>query len=147
LVEATVIGRIMTFQAGAEAEAVILGECPGGDEDDRWQIASMVGEGELNQDKVEKLRRHTRQLVKRHQTSIESVADRLIELKRLGARQIDLLVWPKAKMLDFITFQKLRPRLSGATLEQVINAMRFDQFLAAIFTVAKQCGECKTWKN
>jgi hypothetical protein len=88
----------MTFQAGAEAEAVILGECPAGDEDDRWQVASM------------------------------SVADRLIELKRLGARQIDLLVWSKAKMLDFVTFQKSRPRLIDATLEQVINAMRFDQF-------------------
>jgi hypothetical protein len=93
----------MTFQAGAEAEAVILGECPGGDEDDRWQVASM------------------------------SVADRLIELKRLGARQIDLLVWPKAKMNDFITFEKLRPQLRGATLEQVRYAMRLDEFPRGYF--------------
>jgi hypothetical protein len=121
----------MTFQAGAEAE--VLGECPGGDEDDRYQVALMADAGEFGQDKVEKLRRHTRQLVKRHQETIESVANRLIDLRRLGARQIDLLVWPKTKMHDFITFNKLRPRLRGATLEQVINAMRLDQFPRAYF--------------
>ena len=128
-----VVGRIMTFQAGSEAEVVALGECPGGDEDDRYQVALMADAGEFGQDKVEKLRRQTRHLVTRHQETIKTVADRLIDLKRLGARQIDLLVWPKARMNGFITFEKLRRRLHGATLEQVGNAMRLDQFPRAYF--------------
>jgi hypothetical protein len=36
------VGRIMSFMAGAEAEAEILGGCQGGDGDDRHQIARMM---------------------------------------------------------------------------------------------------------
>src|SRR5664279_3507967 len=35
-------GRIITFMAGAEAEAVIIGNCRGGDDDDRYQVWQML---------------------------------------------------------------------------------------------------------
>jgi hypothetical protein len=37
-----ILGRIMTFMAGAESEVEILGSCRGGDDDDRYQIESMM---------------------------------------------------------------------------------------------------------
>jgi hypothetical protein len=38
------LGRIMTMMAGAEAEAVIFGNCYGGDGDDRYQVTLMLEE-------------------------------------------------------------------------------------------------------
>jgi hypothetical protein len=54
----------------------------------------------------------------------------LIAGKRLSARQIDGLVWPKATaMRDFATFRRLRTRFGiTATLEKVTLAMQIDSF-------------------
>jgi hypothetical protein len=37
-----IVGRIIAFMAGAEAEVEIVGNCQGGDDDDRLQIARMM---------------------------------------------------------------------------------------------------------
>ncbi len=69
-----IVGRILVLMAGAEAESVILGQCEGGDLDDRHNIARTlddIGAAEA------RLRQTTRALVRRHRSTIEQVASRL----------------------------------------------------------------------
>jgi hypothetical protein len=126
--EASVLrGRILTFQAGAEAEAEILGVCHGGDDDDRSQVAMMAGDLG-REDCGEALRRHARRLVRRHRAKIERVAVALLSKRRLTARQIDLLVWPKAMMTDVVSLGQLRKFRITVTQAAVTMAMRRDMF-------------------
>jgi|SRR5271165_914618 len=91
-------GRIMTYMAGAEAEEVLLGDCAGGDGEDRRQVALMLSTLLGDADKVEtdawkqRLRRHTRGLVRRHAGRIELVAEALLLRRRLEGSVIDGLL-------------------------------------------------------
>ena len=88
------LGRIMCFMAGRESEEEVLGTCAGGDTDDQRQINLML-DSLLPQDmemsrfqaNYHRLRRHTRELVRRHRATIEHVAALLLERKTsTGAR-------------------------------------------------------------
>lgn len=90
-------GRMMTFMAGAEAEREILGKCTGGDGDDCYQVALMASEivREERREALEaRLRRMTRQLVRRHRARIERVAAVLMERETLSGKEIDALLPP-----------------------------------------------------
>jgi hypothetical protein len=130
-------GRIITFQAGAEAEAEFFGSCPEGDEDDRYQIALMCEDLALTEDGADALRRHTRRLVRRHRAAIERVADALMDLVRLSTREVDALVWSKHIRKDYFTLAQLRRRLRVATiLENLFMVMRvYEAPRGYLFTV------------
>ena len=73
------LGRIISHMAGAEAELALLGICNGGDGPDRHEIAAMLDvltQGDaLKAERVEaRLRRFTRQLVRRHVGKVEMLA-------------------------------------------------------------------------
>jgi len=95
-------GRIMTFMAGAEAEFEVLGACAGGDGDDRLQVAMMAEEiripersGDAEADAafyLDRLRRRTRAIVRRHRDAIHRVAGALAERHSLNPEEIDALV-------------------------------------------------------
>jgi hypothetical protein len=77
-------GRIIALMAGAEAEAVILGSCEGGDLEDRYQIRLMVGSDDSDLlgarwDRYEpRMRRQTRRLFRKHQAKIKRLAGALL---------------------------------------------------------------------
>ncbi|HKM64639.1 MAG TPA: hypothetical protein VJY39_19340 [Acidisphaera sp.] len=91
-------GRIMAYMAGAEAEGVLVGDCAEGDGEDRRQIALMLSTllGEMDEPATEaweeRLRRHTRGLVRRHAARIELVAEALLLRRRLEGSEIDRLL-------------------------------------------------------
>jgi ATP-dependent Zn protease len=91
-------GRIMTYMAGAEAEEVLLGDCAGGDGEDRRQVALMLSTllGDADEMETEaweqRLRRHTRGLVRRHAGKIELVVEALLLRRRLEGSEIDGLL-------------------------------------------------------
>lgn len=88
--------RIMIYMAGAEAEVEFFGECAGGDDDDRRQIAFMLDDllptGADPLAHEARLRRFTRALVRRHRGKIEAVAQGLLRSKHLSEGQIDALL-------------------------------------------------------
>ena len=89
-------GRIITYLAAAEAEAVILGSIVvGGDGADRYEIEEMSNEVECDAgqwNRIEaRLRAMTRMLVRRHRDRIESVAEAFLAKKNLSATAIDRL--------------------------------------------------------
>jgi ATP-dependent Zn protease len=87
--------RIMTYMAGAETEAILLGRPPIGDGDDRLQIALMAQEMRCTvpwEGLEPRLRAMTRMLVRRHRAGIERVAKALLAKKTLSAKQLDRLV-------------------------------------------------------
>ncbi|AWV19803.1 MULTISPECIES: hypothetical protein [Methylobacteriaceae] len=90
-------GRALTVMAGAEAEAEILGQCQGGDGDDRYQVALMLYEiaEEGEHERIEiRLRRAARSLIRRHRTDIERVATALMERETLTGDEIDAMLPP-----------------------------------------------------
>lgn len=91
-------GRIITIQAGHEAEAEILGEAQGDDEDDRECAAAMVevaGFPEGREDvALIRLRRFARQLTRRHHADIERVATALMKRETLTGEEIDAMLPP-----------------------------------------------------
>lgn len=90
-------GHIICTAAGAEAENEIMGDHLGGDGDDRYQIALMLGAiaDEGDHDRLEsRLRRFARQLVRKHRADIEKVADALEGHGTLTADEIDALLPP-----------------------------------------------------
>jgi len=89
------VGRILTFMAGAVAEGEILGQCPGGDGDDRYEIGLMLHEIEPEEkhDALEaRLRRAARSLVHRHRTDIERVATALANSGTMTSEAIDAML-------------------------------------------------------
>lgn len=89
--------RIMTYMAGAEAEAVLLSRTATGDGDDRLQIGLMAEELSCSVDyfweRIEpRLRAMTRMLIRRHRARIERLAKALIVKTTLSGKQIDKLV-------------------------------------------------------
>ena len=89
--------RIITYMAGAETEAVLLGMEAIGDGDDRLQIGMMAEELstplEHFWERTEaRLRAMTRMLVRRHRDRIERVAKVLLKKTTLTGRQLDKLV-------------------------------------------------------
>lgn len=90
--------RIITFMAGAEAEAVLLGRTPQGDGHDQREIWLMLEaaynfDADEDWERVEaRLRALTRVLVRRHRARIERVAEALLTKSRLSAKQLDRLV-------------------------------------------------------
>lgn len=99
--ESALRGRILTFMAGWAAEVEILGECPGGDGDDRYQIGLMFEEltipgqrepGDGAWERYEgRLRARSRGLARRHRAAIERVAGALLARGSLTAEEIDAL--------------------------------------------------------
>lgn len=90
--------RIITVQAGHEAEAEILGLAIGNDDDDR-EVAAACAEDlgvpvEREDAVVDRLRRAARQFVRRHRTDIERVAAALEERSTLTGEEIDALLPP-----------------------------------------------------
>ena len=91
-------GRIMTYMAGAEAEEVLLGDRAGGDTHDRRQVALMLSTllGYADDEETaaweQRLRHHTRVLVRRHAGRIELVAEALLVRHRLEGSEIDGLL-------------------------------------------------------
>jgi hypothetical protein len=89
-----IIGWIMTLMAGAESEVEILGSCRGGDDDDRYQIQSMMltrwcpipNYGEPGDEAgiryERRMRARKRGLVRRHRDKIRRVANVLLMLIR-----------------------------------------------------------------
>jgi ATP-dependent Zn protease len=87
--------RIMTYMAGAESQAILLGSELTGDSDDRHQIAWMAEElcHSGPWERLEpRLRAMTRMLVRRHRARIERVAKALLAKTTLSAKQLDKLV-------------------------------------------------------
>lgn len=87
--------RIMTYMAGAEAEAVLLDRIAVGDADDRKQIALMAEELCYSPpwEKLEpRLRGMTRMLVRRHRARVERVVKALLAETTLNGEQLDKLV-------------------------------------------------------
>ena len=90
------LGCIITFMAGAEAEVELAGASPEliCDGDDRGQIARMFDETVLDEDEnEERLRRHTRSLIRRHRVKIEAVAEALLAQKTLYGSELDDLIF------------------------------------------------------
>lgn len=90
--------RIITAQAGHEAEAEILGDATGLDEDDR-EVAAACAEDlgvppERENAVVGRLRRAARQLVRRHRADIERVAAALEAHGTLTGDEVDALLPP-----------------------------------------------------
>ncbi len=88
-------GKILGTMAGTEAERELLGQCAGGDSDDRHQIAMMAdseGWGDRWDRYEPRMRRQTRRLVRKHRDKIERVAQALLERGVLEAHEIDALI-------------------------------------------------------
>jgi ATP-dependent Zn protease len=95
--DAVWVARILTYMAGAEAEAEIVGTRGRGDGDDRYQIALMLEQVDSPppSDLVRyeaRLRAMARMLVRRHRDRIERVAAALLAKKALRAKELDRLV-------------------------------------------------------
>jgi ATP-dependent Zn protease len=99
-----IIGRIMTFMAGAESEVEILGSCRGGDDGDRYQIRSMMltrwcpipNHGEPGDEAwiryESRLRARTRGLVCRHRDKIRRVANALLIRRTLSGDEVEAVI-------------------------------------------------------
>ena len=88
-------GRIITFMAGAEAEAVIIGNCHGGDGDDRYQVTLMLEEIARRDDRPaleRRLRRWTTTLCRRHIDRIKLLAEVLMREGSLSDDDIPALI-------------------------------------------------------
>ena len=91
-------GTIIARMAGAEAEREFFGQCSGGDDDDRREIASLMDSryAEIPADDWERhearLRAQTRRLVHRHRDNIERVAAALLDRGTLRPDEIDALL-------------------------------------------------------
>jgi ATP-dependent Zn protease len=86
-------GRIMTYMAGRAAEEEFFGSCAGGDGDDQRQIDRMLddilpSDADLPR-YAQRLRGHTRTLVRRHRARIAHVAALLLEHKMLQPEEIE----------------------------------------------------------
>ena len=88
------VGRVLAYMAGAEAERVVLGKAGRGDGEDRRQIAWMLEDiGPVDPDRYEqRLRQMTRMLVRPHHERIERVAAALVAQRTLSATALDALV-------------------------------------------------------
>jgi hypothetical protein len=86
--------RILIFMAGAEAERELLGIDAQGDGDDRREIelTAQFGGAELSDGWEPRMRRQTRQLVRKHRSAIERVAHALIDKQTLAGTRLDRLV-------------------------------------------------------
>ena len=85
--------RIMSCMAGTEAEAELLGAAQGGDAEDLRHI-NILAEHFLDCDRnrlLDRLRRMTRMLVRRHRKRIERVAMVLLAKETLTEKQLDKL--------------------------------------------------------
>ena len=91
-------GRIITCMAGAEAEHVLLGGSPGGDDDDRYQIALMAesrwafSSDEEWQRYEPRMRRQARRLIRKHRDKIERMAEGLLQRKSLTPEDDQLIL-------------------------------------------------------
>lgn len=87
------LGRIVTFMAGAEVEEEFFGACAGGDGEDRRQISFMLDDMLPSDIDVAsyaaRLRRQARAIVRRHRNEIASVAALLLERRTVSAKEID----------------------------------------------------------
>jgi hypothetical protein len=90
-------GRIMSFMAGREAEAELLGnfEDEGLDGDDRYQIELMAEEVNISGDweaYEARLRSKTRSLVRRHRSTILLVAGELLSRTTIDTAALNAMV-------------------------------------------------------
>ncbi|MGU3540999.1 hypothetical protein [Methylobacterium sp. A54F] len=91
-------GRIITIQAGHEAEAEILEGETGDDEDDRACAAALIDDAGVLEsqeaDTLQRLRRMARMLVRRHRVDIERIATALLERDTLTGDEVDAMLQP-----------------------------------------------------
>ena len=88
-------GRIMAFMAGAEAETAIIGDCPGGDDADRREVALMLEKlaAPLDRPALERqLRRWTGALCRRHAACIKLLARALLREPTLSDGEVRALI-------------------------------------------------------
>jgi hypothetical protein len=88
--------RMMVLMAGAETEVEFYGKCAGGDTDDRKEIAKVASEV-YEPDSFwncyePRLRRQTRNLIRRHRDKIERVAAALLKRESLQGDEIDSFI-------------------------------------------------------
>jgi ATP-dependent Zn protease len=87
------VGRIICFMAGREAEIVAFGdEHEIGDGDDLLQIALMAEDAGVSEAYLERMRRKVRPLPRRHWHKVAAVADALLVRKTLSGPEIDALI-------------------------------------------------------
>ncbi len=91
-------GTIIARMAGAEAEREFFGQCRGGDDDDRYEIALLMESRwtEIPADDWDqyeaRLRAQTRRLVRRHRHTIEHVAKALQERGTLEGDEVNAML-------------------------------------------------------
>jgi hypothetical protein len=83
------IAHVINLMAGAEAEIELLGNCEGGDGNDRKEISAIGRQFDFSE---ARLRKMTRMLVRRHRALIERVADALLAETTLSGPDLDKLV-------------------------------------------------------
>lgn len=96
--ESAVRARIIAAQAGYEAEAEIVGQATGNDDDDREVAAACAEDLSVLEDReaaaLDRLRRAARHLVRWHRGEIERVAAALQDHQALTGDEIDALLPP-----------------------------------------------------
>jgi ATP-dependent Zn protease len=90
--ESILVGRIIGYMAGREAEIVAFGEHRDGDGDDLLQISLMAEAAGVSQAYLERLRLKVRALLRRHWYKVEAVAEALLVRKTLTAAEIDAII-------------------------------------------------------
>jgi hypothetical protein len=88
-------GRVMAFMAGAEAETAIIGDCPGGDDAGRREVALMLEKlaAPLDRPALERqLRRWTGALCRRHAGRIRLLARALMREPTLSDPEVRMLI-------------------------------------------------------
>jgi ATP-dependent Zn protease len=86
--------RILMYMAGSLAEVEILGDCPGGDGDDRYQIACMLDDvyGEARERSEPRLWARAGWMVRHHRHKIEAMAEALMARRTLVAEDIEAII-------------------------------------------------------
>jgi hypothetical protein len=110
--------------AGTEAETVLLGAAQGGDGEDLRHIA-MLAEQIADRCDLNRLRRMTRMLVRRHRKRIKRVAKALLAKEALTEKQIDKLAARSIADLPHLhmqIFQGLSGELITVTVERRVKA-------------------------
>jgi ATP-dependent Zn protease len=90
--ESILVGRIIGFMAGREAEIIAFGEHHEGDGDDLMQIGLMAEAAGLSMAYLERLRLKVRSLLRRHWHKVEAIVEALLVRKTLSAAEINAII-------------------------------------------------------
>jgi ATP-dependent Zn protease len=90
--ESILVGRIIGYMAGREAEIIAFGEHQDRDGDDLLQIGLMAEAADLSVAYLERLRLKVRPLLRRHWHKVEVVVEALLVRKTLTGPEIDAII-------------------------------------------------------